>query len=71
MTTETETIDRLKRALEHAPRGEGANTSEVKGWIVDGVEVCQHCAGRIMARGCKLGNNCIPVWDRTVGCEIH
>ena len=66
-----ETIRRLRQALEHAPPAGGSSPSKVKGWIVDGVEVCDHCAGRILARGCRLGEDPTPLWDREVTCEIH
>jgi hypothetical protein len=64
---ETATIEReamrasLAHQIEHAPAGPGKVNPEIAGWdVVHGLFVCWHCAGRIMARGCRV--NGWPVW---------
>lgn len=60
-------IDRLQRFLEGAPL---TTKSAVAGWTVDGLTVCGTCAGRILDRGCSLGDKVIPIWDGPVKCEL-
>ncbi len=55
-----ETRDRLRRCLEHAPKTTAP--SPVKGWLVDGLPVCANCAGRLMDRGCSLGDELNPLY---------
>ncbi len=62
------TIERLRRFLKHAPAAKGE--SAVAGWTVDGVSVCGQCAGRILDRGCKMGDKVDPVWDGPITCAL-
>lgn len=55
---EKESLDMLKRFIEHAPRKPtGPMNPEVLGWFVGRDRqwyVCANCAARIMERGCRL-----------------
>ena len=59
-----ETIEYLKRCLEHAPRKPISPIAKnLAGFLVaEGVFVCSECSGRIMDRGCALPNPAEPVW---------
>lgn len=63
-------VDTLKRFLEHAPRDPGTMAPDLVGWWItcdDGLRyLCARCAGRIMARGCSIGQ-CEAVWDVSPG----
>ena len=57
------TLDYLHKAIEHAPADPGQMAATIKGWEVEnGVYLCARCAGRIMARGCRVPD-CLPVWS--------
>lgn len=61
----------LKTQLEHAPANFPAPPPDLLGWTTPATQpywteflfVCPSCAGRIMARGCKLPKNSEPVWN--------
>lgn len=56
-------IDLLAGYLEHAPQSPRQLTPALKGWSVPPcVVVCPTCAGRIMARGCRLPEGSEPLW---------
>jgi len=51
----TETLTYLRTAIEHAPLDPGKLAPDIKGWIAEGgLYLCALCAGRIMARGCRV-----------------
>ena len=61
MNTETY----LKNAIDGAPLTPGRIAPDLRGWWTsDGYYLCASCAGRIMARGCKidLHGKAEPVW---------
>ena len=62
--TRDETIDYLKRMIEHAPEKHGKVANDLFGWDIDGVYVCKNCASRIIGRGCSLPKGAKSVWDR-------
>lgn len=56
-------VERLRHAIEHAPQDPGKIAVGLLGWnFDDGNFVCAHCAGRIMARGCRVPPNSHDVW---------
>lgn len=59
----TTTLDTLRRFIEHAPRDPGPMSTELAGWQSPELYLCATCAGRIMARGCRLPDGFDPVWD--------
>ncbi len=60
----SETTEYLKTAIEHAPRDPGRLSPELRGWrTADGLFLCPVCAGRILARGCRLPQGTDPVWE--------
>lgn len=60
---QTEQLDYLRRAIEHAPREpRGPMAPDLRGWWADGWYVCARCAARIMERGCHLPAPATPVW---------
>lgn len=61
-TTQAETIETLRRFIEHAPASAATHPNLVGWWTPDNVYVCASCAGRIMARGCNLPQHSTPVW---------
>lgn len=56
-------LDTLAGFLEHAPASPGPLAPALKGWSLPprGI-VCPTCAGRIMARGCRLPEGSEPLW---------
>lgn len=55
--------DYLHEAIAHAPLSPGQLAPNLRGWWTpSGLYVCSHCAGRIMARGCRLPSDSHPVW---------
>lgn len=57
------TADTLREHIEHAPRDPGPIAKNLRGWWTpDGYYVCASCAGRILARGCRLPRDSAPVW---------
>ena len=56
-----ELIEIGKQWIEHAPTN-GIRNPELVGWAGD-IFICESCAGRILARGCRLSElaDC-PVW---------
>lgn len=67
----SETLDRLRRFLVHAP---GATPcvpgAPVAWWSDDGVVLCAGCAGRIMDRGCRIGESPLPIWEGSFHCDL-
>lgn len=67
--------DQLLRALDGAPTKPGPINADLRGWWTpQGWYLCATCAGRILARGCRL--QATPVWKETaepygvcVGCK--
>lgn len=58
-----ETLDYLMSAIEHAPKSTGHIADDLRGWwTADGWYVCSVCASRIIARGCRLPKDSVPVW---------
>ncbi len=58
-----DTVDMLAGFLEYAPASPGPLPPGLKGWSTpDLVTVCPTCAGRIMARGCRLPEGSEPLW---------
>lgn len=59
------TAETLRDYLEYAPKTIRAGNPDLRGWWItcdDGLRyLCAHCAGRIMARGCSIGQ-AEPVW---------
>ena len=52
----------ILRALEHAPKTPPSAAGLRGFWIGEGWYLCAGCAGRIMARGCRLPEPAVPVW---------
>ena len=64
--TATDTcISYLRNALSGAPGHPGNIAPDLLGWRVGeaGHYVCAPCAGRILARGCRLPTPAEPIWD--------
>lgn len=60
---QAETVEYLRRAIEHAPDDPGPLAVNLAGWsVVPGLFCCLVCAGRILARGCRLPVGSDPVW---------
>ena len=62
----------LIEILEHSPREPGRVNPDLLGWCTPaGTVLCAHCAGRILARGCRLPAGTRPIWKDQdfVGCE--
>ena len=57
-----EVLGHLRTAIEHAPLDPGKMATNLKGWTSAGLYLCARCAGRIMARGCRVPD-CLPVWQ--------
>lgn len=58
-----EVFESLYRAIEHAPDDPGPLAPNLAGWSVGvGLFCCARCAGRILARGCRLPVGADPVW---------
>lgn len=62
-----ETIQYLKRAIEHAPKYHtyGQANDSLRGWTCgpEKVVICRECSGRIMQRGCQLPRPAEAIWD--------
>ncbi len=71
METKQATLEYLRDAIKYAPRDPGKLSAELTGWEHEnGTKVCAHCAGRIMARGCRF-QGFEPIWKPAkVVCEI-
>ncbi len=52
----------IREQLANAPETAPANPALKGWWIGAGYFVCSSCAGRLMARGCKLPAPTEPVW---------
>lgn len=63
MTPNNQTRAGLLAALANAPANPGPIQDGLLGWWTDGGYVCAHCAGRIMAQGCRLPAGAAPVWE--------
>lgn len=65
-------VETLREWLKYSPsaRDVPAGATDLKGFVADGIEICSECCGRLMARGCRLGDKMEPVYDRTVTCEL-
>ena len=62
----------LLTAIEHAPLTAKANP-EIAGFIGSDYSICNHCAARIMARGCSLPKPNRIVWsdeDSFIECDL-
>jgi hypothetical protein len=58
-----ETVKMLRGFLANAPKDPGPIAPDLLGWCLpDYHYVCASCAGRIMARGCRLPAKSTPVW---------
>ena len=69
--SQSETIQYLKSAIEHAPQNPGQLAPNLIGWKTpDDVYVCAKCAGRIMARGCRLPSESEPIWTLASGVDV-
>lgn len=66
-------IKELREWLEHSPPAGSIQASppDLSGFKADGVEICAECSGRLMARGCRLGDKVEPIWERPVVCQVH
>jgi hypothetical protein len=61
----------LIETLENSPREPGRVNPDLLGWQTPaGNLLCAHCAGRILARGCRLPAGTRPIWQGSdfVGC---
>jgi len=61
----------LIEILENSPREPGRVNPDLLGWRTPaGNLLCAHCAGRILARGCRLPAGTRPIWKDQdfVGC---
>lgn len=67
-------LEYLRRAIEHAPQRTNPPIKGLMGWKTKQGQlfVCAECAGRIMARGCRLPE-VTPIWDDAKGetCWLH
>ena len=56
--------DVLRTYIEHAPKDPGTIAEDLRGWTMPDTDefVCATCAGRIMARGCRLPASAEPNW---------
>lgn len=71
----------FKNALEFAPKKFTPPPKGLRGYWVPGecgnlYYLCATCAGRMIARGCSIGRNAVPVWSNTpepygvcIGCN--
>ena len=66
-------IATLREWLEHSPPAAAVSAfpPDLSGFMADGIEICAECSGRLMARGCRLGDKVEPIWERPVVCELH
>lgn len=64
------TVELLKGWLENCPPAQPARAPDLAGFTVDGFQVCEPCAGRLLARACRLGDNVAPIWDGAVKCGL-
>ena len=57
-------INDLIETLKDSPREPGRINPDLLGWRTPaGNLLCAHCAGRIMARGCRLPDGSVPIWS--------
>lgn len=68
--TRDEALAYLRKCIEHAPPAEPTLWG-LTGWQCMGVTICARCAGRIISRGCSLGDKPVPIWDVPVVCELE
>ena len=57
--------------LQYSPQEPGRVSPDLLGWETPaGNLLCAHCAGRILARGCRLPAGSKPIWQGSdfVGC---
>ena len=62
-------FDELLDILKYAPKAPAtAGGGGLIAWRLpnDAQFICAHCAGRILARGCRLPEGVTPVWDSTI-----
>jgi hypothetical protein len=60
-------VDYLRLAIEYAPADPRQMAANIVGWWTTiGNWVCAHCAGRIIARGCRFPP-ALPHWKDDVG----
>ena len=67
---ELDHADKLRGWLEHAPAKTAPAPDGLNGWTADGVTICSACAGRLLDRGCRLGEKVAPIWDKTIMCDL-
>lgn len=54
----------LIETLENSPQEPGRVSPDLLGWETPaGNLLCAHCAGRILARGCRLPAGSKPIWS--------
>jgi len=62
-----ECLDQLRRAIEHAPKDVPPPQKGLLGWkleVDDGfLFICEHCSGRLFARGCGFPGASFAIWD--------
>ncbi len=71
MEQQTLTVQNLKRYAADAPADPGPIADGLRGWEAFGLFVCSRCAGRIMARGCRLPDGFSPVWEDPDGSYLR